>query len=144
MIESITKAQDIINKYDDLISTWVKNLSDEQIDELIGTEEWLLNVIESMILTRKIHTERRLIASKEEEKIDTIITRSMNRLWLDNFECVDWKIKKTVQWRFEVDIEKVPREFLQQNRWKIHSAIVKNEKLEGVNVLEWHNKYSVR
>jgi hypothetical protein len=127
----LQKFQTLIEKYDNLILDLdVKELSDEDIDTILGSESEMLESIKQIIIAKKIYANRRLTAEKEEKKCDALTSRIMRRLEIDNFETEDGNVKKTIQRTFETDLKKLSNDYKMASRSKIHSAITKNIKIK--------------
>lgn len=140
----INQSAELIKKYDAIIADGVKDLTDEQIDEVIWSQSDMSELLDGLVLRRKINTERRLIATKEEEKCDKFIYRIMERLGLELHESKDGKVSRSVQRRFETDLTLLPDEYKMAVWAKIHSMVSKKIAVPWVTPLEWHHKYSVR
>lgn len=141
--ELINTASDIIKQYDQLLENLGK-LEDSQIDELLANQSNQLDLINPLMLYAKIHGERRRIAEKEEEKAKTLIKRIMVRSWLTEHESEDGKVKGTIEYRYETDLTKLPREYLMESSAKIRSALRKGESIDWITPTEWYLSITIR
>ena len=145
--ELMTQAQQLVKAYDEAVESLEKwqEISDEQIDALIWTESDMWNMISALILMKKTHANRRLIAEKEEEKCMIFVKRLMKKLKVEDRVCDDWKAtwKKTRRRQY-TDIDQVPKEFLAPVRWSINSQIQKDVKIPWTQIVEWYLAITVK
>lgn len=127
--ELINNATLIIKQYDELVEQLGK-LEEEQIDQLLENQSNQLDLINPLMLYAKIHAERRKKAEKEEDKAKSIIKRIMVRSGITDHESEDGKIKGTIEYRYETDLEKLPKEYLMVNSASIRSALRKDQKID--------------
>lgn len=138
-------AQSLVDKFDTLLEQWIDELTDEQVDEVIWSQENMMMLLDSMIVIKKLNAQRRLKAEKEEKKADKLIYRLMVRTWLDTHDSPDWKITKSVQRKFDVpDVSALPDDCKMMSWGTIHSRVAKWEDVPWVIVDRWYDKYSVR
>ncbi len=141
--ELINNASLIIRQYDDLVSELWK-LEDEQIDQLLENQSNQLDLINPLMLYAKIHAERRKIAEKEEDKAKALIKRIMVRSWITDHKSEDWKIKGTIEYRYDTDMEKLPKEYLMANSASIRSALRKDQKIDWITPIAWYLSITIR
>lgn len=141
--ELINNATIIIKQYDELVESLWK-LEDAQIDQLLENQSNQLDLINPLMLYAKIHGERRRIAEKEEDKAKTIIKRIMVRSWITDHESEDGKIKGTVEYRYETDLEKLPKEYLMINSASIRSALRKEQSIDWITPIAWYLSITIR
>ena len=111
-------------------------LTDEQIDEIIDIESDMGKAVDSLIIAKKLHANRRQIAEKKEKLANKVIARILKRIWKQTRESEDGKAKFCKSHVFEVDMEKIAPEFISHNRSKINSALTKGESLDWVTVTD--------
>lgn len=145
--ELMLQAQQLVKAYDEaveLLEKW-QEITDEQIDAIIGTESDMWNMISALILMKKTQANRRLIAEKEEEKCMVFIKRLMKKLKVEDWICDDWKaVWKKTRRREYTDIEQIPTEFKAPVRWSINAQIQKDVKIPWTQIVEWYLAVTVR
>ena len=143
----LQKAQEIINLYDSKVELLEKKPKDEEldtiVDDILWDEETMLALLPEVLLLKKIETERRLKATKGEKKCDKIVYRIMERLWKENFESEDGKVKRSVKYKFDVNKEELPEEYKTYSFAKIHSAISKKQTIPWVTGEAWYHSYRI-
>lgn len=137
-------AQDIIAQYDVFIEEWVQELTDEQIDSLLWTQDTMLWLLDVFVLKKKIYAQRRLLAEKEEKKCEQFVWRIMRRLQLHDYECKDWKVVPKIKREFTVDMKELPEEYHTHNRNTIHALVDKKVSVPGVTPGTGHLSFSVK
>ena len=141
--ELINKASELVSQYDNLVSELWK-LEDEQIDQLLDNQANQLDLINPLMLYAKVYAERRKIAEKEEGKAKTLIKRIMTRSDLKDHESEDGKIKGTIEYHYETDMEKLPREYLMANSASIRSALRKDQTIDWITPVAWYLSITIR
>lgn len=137
-------AKQIIAQYDVFIEEWVQDLTDEQIDSLLWTQETMLWLLDVFVLKKKTYAQRRLIAEKEEKKCEQIVWRIMRRLQLQDYECKDGKVVPKIKREFTVDINKLPQEYHTHNWNTIHALVDKRVATPGVTPGTGHLSFSIK
>gem|GEM_PF-4297895 len=76
----ITKLIDAYDSYfgDEFLD--VNDLTDEQIDEIIDIEQDMGKAVDSLIIAKKLHANRRQIAEKKEKLANKVIARILKRI----------------------------------------------------------------
>lgn len=141
--ELINNATLIIKQYDELVESLWK-LEEEQIDQLLENQSNQLDLINPLMLYAKIHAERRKTAEKEEDKAKSIIKRIMVRSGITDHESEDGKIKGTIEYRYETDLEKLPKEYLMVNSASIRSALRKDQKIDWITPIAGYLSITIR
>lgn len=131
----------IIDAYDVYFGedAWVidpNKLTDEQIDEIIWIECDMWKAVDSLIIAKKLHANRKQIAEKKEKLATKVIARILKRLWKQSRESDDGKAKFCISHVFDVDMQKIAPDFVSYNRSKINSALTKGESVDWVTVTE--------
>jgi len=85
--------------------------------------------VDSLIIAKKLHANRRQIAEKKEKLANKVIARILKRLGKQSRESDDGKAKFCKSHVFDVDMGKIAPEFISHNRSKINSALSKGESL---------------
>jgi len=151
---NVETAMRILMQYDEAKEELEKGeeLTDDQIDKFIWSEEQMWNVLSALITMKKIQANRRLIAEKEEEKIMVFVKRIMNRLDLKEWSAEDWKAKWKVHYRREyADKETfkwIPKKFFRPNYQAINKMIQEKAKewkqMKWIIMHEWNLSVSIR
>jgi len=129
-IKKLISAYDLLR--DDDWQIPVYKMDDAQIDELLDLQWELLNQLPVLIAHRKQQASIRLKAEKEEESCDAIIKRIFARLDLKDFDCEYGKAKQTFSIKYDIDNEKLPKEYFMPNHASIRSKLLKDESVEWV------------
>lgn len=111
-------------------------LSDEEIDEIIWLETDMWQALDSLILAKKVYSERKTIAEKKEKLTTTLMARILKRLDKKERESEDGKVKFCASYKFDIDMAKLPEEYITSNRAKINWAISRWEKIDWVEVTD--------
>lgn len=136
-------AQTLVENYDTYVEALKEELTDEQIDAVLGTEIELLSALDALLFYNRVQARRRLLAEKEEEKSKIMVSRIMRRLWLADHATEDGKIKKSVSWKFNTDLSKLPDDYKMASWNKIHSAVAKGATIPGVDVVGWFDSFRI-
>lgn len=123
--------QDMLEAYKTL-SENVEELTDEQIDELITLESDLDNSFDALISVKKFYSERKKIAEQNEKLATRILLRIMKQQWVEAKEWENGKAKMQFSWKFDVDTEKLPKEYLSINHMSITAKLNKWESVEWI------------
>ena len=138
--------KNILEKYDQFF--WeefdIDNATEEQIEEIIASEEELWKWLDSLILAYKINNTRKKKFEKREKLLKTLISWFMRRLEIEKYENDDSKISTMYYFKYETDQEKIPSEYLQISSSKIQSALRKWEKIEGIIPTDKYPSRSIR
>lgn len=129
--QNIIKSYDLLKDEDGRIN--IEKMTDEQIDELVDLQnEMISETLPSLVAFAKMQTARRLKAEKEEEFAKVLIRRLMQRVDLQDFDCVDGKIKMTKGTKYDIDLTKLSPELLAPNHASIRAKINKWENIDWV------------
>lgn len=123
--------QDMLEAYK-LLAENIDDLTDEQIDELITLESNLDNSFDALISAKKFYAERKKIAEQNEKLATRILLRIMKQQWVEKKEWENWKASMQFTWKFDVDAEKLPKEYLSVNHMSITAKLNKWESVEWV------------
>ena len=115
-----------------------KNLSDEDIDNIIGLEHDMWASVDALIVAKKLFANRRQILEKKEKLATKMIARLLKRLWKQSWENDDGKAKFCASYKFDVDMTKLPQEFITSNWSKINWALARWSEIQGVTVTDNH------
>lgn len=124
----------ILEKYDSFFGDEydLEDLSEEQIEEIIETENDLGKWLDSLLLAYKINSARKKKFEKIEKKLKTLISWFMRRLEMDKYESDDAKVSTTFYFKYESDVSKIPAEYMMLSWSRIQSALRKGIDVDGV------------
>lgn len=133
----------ILKKYDSFFGDEydLENLSEEQIEEIIETENDLGKWLDSLLLSYKINSGRKKKYEKIEKTLKTLISWFMRRMEMDKYENDDAKVSTTFYFKYESDVSKVPTEYMMISWSRIQSALRKWLSVDGIVPTE---KYPTR
>ena len=134
--QELLKAYDLLREEDGTIDA--TKLEDKQIDELIETMWDMQKAVEVLIAHKKKQAMIRIKASKEEKDCEVFIRRIMQRLELESFDCEYGKVKTTLNYRYDYDIDKLPDEYKMISWSKVWSALRKWESIKWVTKTDWY------
>ena len=123
--------QDMLEAYK-LLAEDIDDLTDEQIDELITLESDLDNSFDALISAKKFYADRKKIAEQNEKLATRILLRIMKQLSVEQKEWENWKANMQFSWKFDIDIDKLPKELLMANHSSITAKLNKGEKIKWV------------
>lgn len=95
-------------------------LTDEEIDEIIGLETDLGKAVDGLIIAKKLFANRRQILEKKEKVATKMIARILKRLGEQSWENEDGRAVLCPSYVFDIDMDKLPKEYLSSNRSKIN------------------------
>lgn len=116
----------------------LSKLTDEEIDDIIGLEADMWSALDSLIVAKKLYANRRHIAEKKEKLTTQLIARILKRLWKQSRESEDGKAKFCPSFKFDIDMQALPEEYISSNRSKINWALARGESIQGVTVTDSH------
>lgn len=134
----------IINKYKQLISTDVEDLTDEQITEICDIECNIDETVDNLLLEYKIFQNRCKIAEKNMENIKKMVYFYMTRTEKENFLWENWKISSSKYWKWDLNIDNIPKELLTVNYQTINAKLNKWEKINWIIPTISHISYNIR
>jgi len=129
-IKKLISAYDLLRDEDGQIPVY--KMDDAQIDELLDLQGELLDQLPVLIAHRKQQSIIRLKAEKEEESCDAMIKRIFARLDLKDFDCEYGKVKQTFSVKYDIDTEKLAKEYFMPNHASIRSKLLKDEVIDWV------------
>lgn len=129
-IKKLISAYDLLRDEDGKIAVY--KMDDAQIDELLDLQWELLDQLPVIIAHKKQQAMIRLKAEKEEESCDVLLKRIFARLWIEDFDCEYGKAKKTMNTKYEVNEEELPKDYFMPNHAKIRWLVNKNEVISWV------------
>jgi hypothetical protein len=113
-------------------------LTDEEIDDIIGLETDLGKAVDGLIIAKKLFANRRQILEKKEKVATKMIARILKKLGEQSWENEDGRAVLCPSYVFDIDMDKLPKEYLSSNRSKINWALAKGESITGVTVTDSH------
>ena len=129
-IKNLISAYDLLRDEDWQVP--VHKMTDEQIDEVLDLQGELLDQLPVLLAHKKQQAMIRLKAEKEEQSAEALIKRIFARLDLKDFDCEYGKAKAWMTVKYDVDVEKLPKDYFMPNHASIRSKINKNETIEWV------------
>lgn len=129
-IKKLISAYDFLRDEDGRIPVY--KMDDAQIDELLDLQGELLEQLPVLIAHRKQQSMIRLKAEKEEESCEVMIKRIFARLDLKDFDCEYGKAKQTFSVKYDIDTEKLAKEYFMPNHASIRAKLLKNESIDWV------------
>lgn len=123
--------QDLLEAYK-LLAENIDDLTDEMIDDVIKLESDLDNSFDALISAKKFYAERKKLAEQQEKLATRILLKIMQLQWVEKKEWENWKASMQFTWKFETDLEKLPKEYLSVNHMSITSKLNKWESIEWV------------
>lgn len=122
----------------------INKMTDEQIDQIIDLQSDLADSLPALIQYNRIQNRRRLKAEKEEQASQKLINRIMLRLDWESFDCEDWTVKTSKTIKYDVDTDKLSKEYRMPNHASLRSKINKWETIEWVTPIESFISVSIR
>lgn len=133
-IKKLISAYDLLR--DDDWKIPVYKMTDEEIDNLLDLQWELLDQLPILIAHKKQQAMIRLKAEKEEESCETLLKRIFTRLWIEDFDCEYGKARKTMNTKYDVNEEQLPKDFFMPNHAKIRWLVNKNENIDWVTPIQ--------
>lgn len=132
------------NIYDSFLDDGELVISEDQLEEYLSNRSDIQWLLESVLVGYKTVKNRIKNLQTEEKMLKTIIGGCMNRLDIDEIKTDDAKVSTQQYFKIEVDLEKLPKEYLMQSSAKIQSALRKWQQIDGVVAVSEYKTRTIR